>query len=246
MGRNSEDVLYDPPPPAADERLAYGSEPKQFGDLRLPSGTGPRPLAIVVHGGYWQATWNLTHAGHMCAALAAEGIATWNVEYRALGDVGGGWPGAFEDVCGAVAAGDELRARHSLGSTILVGHSAGGHLALLAAKVARLPVLAIAAVSDVAESVRRRGPDSAPARYLGNEPPRDANPIEQLPLGVRQILLHGTADDDVPFALSERYAAAADGEAELRALDGAGHFDPIDPQSPAWPETLAAIRDLVS
>ena len=246
MTRNSEDVLWGPPPPAADERLPYGPEPKQFGDLRLPPGEGPFPLAIVLHGGYWKAQYNLIHTGQMCIALAAAGIATWNLEYRAVGDVGGGWPNTADDVHLGVAFAERLREQKRLGSAALVGHSAGGHLALLAAGRARLPVVALAAVSDLAESVRRRGPDSEPARFAGREVPVAANPIEQLPLGVPQILVHGTADETVPVELSERYAAAANGEARLIRLEGAGHFEPIDPQSREWPVVLDAIRTAVS
>jgi pimeloyl-ACP methyl ester carboxylesterase len=230
--RNSEDVLWDPPPPAADERLAYGSEPKQFGDLRLARGEAPLPLAVVVHGGYWKAQYNLIHTGHMCAALAEEGIASWNVEYRAFGDVGAGWSSTIEDVHLAVAFVERLRELHPLGPAVLVGHSAGGHLGLLAAKRARLPVVALAALSD-------------PTR-VGRDVTADANPVEQLPLGVPQILIHGTTDDSVPFELSERYAAAAGPEARLIALEGAGHFEPIDPQSREWPQTVAAIRAALS
>ena len=232
MDRDSEDVLWDPPPPAADERLAYGPEPKQFGDLRLPERGGPHPLAIVVHGGYWKAQYNLIHLGHMCEALRDAGIATWNVEYRALGDVGGVWPNIADDVHAAVAFGKRLQEERDLGPTVVVGHSAGGQLALLAGKRAALPVLAIAAISDPGA--------------VGRDLPAAANPLLQLPLGVPQILIHGTADDSVPFALSERYAEAGGSEAKLITLDDAGHFEPVDPQSREWPQTLAALRELVS
>jgi acetyl esterase/lipase len=229
VARNSEDVLSDPPPPAADERLVYGPEPKQFGDLRLPIGGRPHPLAVVIHGGYWKAQYNLIHTGFMCEALKAEGIATWNVEYRALGDVGGTWPNIVGDVHAAVAFAARLDRN---GAAAIVGHSAGGQLALLAAKRTPLPVLALAAISD---------PDA-----VGRDLPLDASPIRQLPLGVPQILIHGTADDSVPFELSERYAAAAGAEARLVRLEGAGHFEPIDPLSRDWPHTVAAIRELLS
>jgi pimeloyl-ACP methyl ester carboxylesterase len=230
--RNSEDVLFDPPPPAADERLVYGPEPKQFGDLRLPAGEGPHPLAVVIHGGYWKAQYNLIHTGHMCEGLRAEGVATWNVEYRALGDVGGIWPNIVGDVLLAVGFVEQLPDRNELGPVVLVGHSAGGQLALLAAKRRPFPVLALGAICD---------PDA-----VGRDLPPDGSPIGQLPLGVPQILIHGTADDSVPFELSERYVAAAGGEAKLIRLEGAGHFEPIDPLSREWPHTLAAIRELLS
>jgi acetyl esterase/lipase len=237
--RDSRDILTDPPPPAADVRLPYGGEPLQFGDLRLPRADRPFRLAVVIHGGYWQATYNLIHTGHMCAALAEAGIATWNVEYRRLGDVGGGWPGTGEDIARAVDFVDELPLEHE--SVVLVGHSAGGQLALWATKRARLPVIALAPVSDVRESVRRTGPNGAPARFVGGSRFEELSPIELLPLGARQILVHGTADESVPYAMSERYVGAAGGEAELVTLADTGHFELIDPQAREWTEVLAAI-----
>jgi acetyl esterase/lipase len=249
--RASEQILTDPPPPPADTRIAYGPEPKQFGDLRLPSGDGPWPLAVVIHGGYWKSIYNLIHAGHLCVALAEAGIATWNVEYRCIGDPGGGWPETAEDVALSLRFLDELEAQYRLERALLVGHSAGGQLALWAAKDAKLPVLALAAVSDVRESAERTGPDASPARFMGGMPAElteryaAASPLERLPLGVRQILIHGTADDGVPYAMSVRYAAAAVDEAELITLEGTGHFELIDPLAREWPTVLDAARALV-
>jgi acetyl esterase/lipase len=249
--RNSEDILTDPPPPPAHARLAYGSEPKQFGDLRLPAGNGHWPLAVMLHGGYWKSIYNLIHAGHMCVALAETGIATWNVEYRCVGDPGGGWPGAGEDVALSLRFLDRLEADYPVERALIVGHSAGGQLALWAARDARLPVLALAPLSDVRESARQTGPHGSAARFIGGTPDEvpdryaDASPLEQLPLGARQILVHGTADDSVPYAMSERYAAAAAGEAELITLHGTGHFELIDPQSREWARVLAAVRELL-
>jgi len=241
--RDSREILTDPPPPPADARLAYGPEPLQFGDLRVPSGEPPFPLAVVLHGGYWQAHYNLIHTGHMCRALADAGIATWNLEYRCVGAPGGEWPAAREDLELAMAYLDRLPLRHD--RVVLVGHSAGGQLALWAAKRSGLPVVALAPVSDVRDSVARRGPDSAPARFMAPEHFADGSPLEVLPLGVRQILIHGTDDDSVPYAMSERYVEAAGGEAELVTLTGAGHFELIDPRAPQFGETLAAIRTLL-
>jgi acetyl esterase/lipase len=251
--RDSADVLFDPPPPAADVRLAYGPEPKQFGDLRLPDVDGLSPLAVVVHGGAWKATYNLIHTGHMCVALGLAGIATWNVEYRSRGDVGGTWPGAGIDVAAAVSFVSELAERYPLDPdrVVLVGHSAGGQLALWAAKQAQLAVVALAPVSDLRESAERVGPAGAVATFLAGTPHeapdryREASPLELLPLGVRQILVHGTRDADVPYAMSERYVEVAGGEGELVSLTGAGHFEPIDPQAREWPQTLKAVRSLL-
>ena len=230
MARNSEEILSDAPPRAADARLAYGAEPKQFGDLRLPEGDSLWPLAVVVHGGSWKAMYNLIHTGHLCVAFAAAGIATWNVEYRS-----------------------ELAERYPLDRdrVVLVGHSAGGHLALWTANRMQLPVAGLAPVSDLRESAQRVGPEGAAARFLGGMPDQipdryaEASPRELLPLGVRQIVVHGTADGDVPYAMSERYVEAAGSEASLVTLEGAGHFEPIDPSVREFERTLAAVRSLL-
>ena len=253
MARDSRDILDDPPPPAADARLVYGPEPKLFGDLRLPVGDGPFPLVVFVHGGGWEAQYNLISAGHLCVELRNAGIASWNVEYRACGDVGGPWPGAGDDVARSVEFTVELIERYALDEerVVLAGHSAGGQLALWAATRARLPVVALAAVSDMRESAVRVGPDGAVARFLGGMPDdvpdryAEASPRELLPLSVRQILVHGDADSGVPYAQSESYVEAAAGEAELVTLAGAGHFEPIDPQAGEFPATVTAIRSLL-
>jgi len=253
VARDSEDVLTDPPPPAADVRLAYGSEPRQFGDLRLTTVDRLQPLAVVVHGGAWKATYNLIHTGHLCVALGEAGIATWNVDYRSVGDPKGAWPGAGHDVAAAVAFAADLAERYPLESDriVLVGHSAGGQLVLGAAKRAQLPVVALAAVSDLRESAERVGPEGAVATFLGGMPDEvpdryaAASPRELLPLGVRQILVHGDADADVPYAQSVAYAEAAGDEAELVTLEGAGHFELIDPAASYWPRVVAAVQALL-
>ncbi len=244
MSRDSADILTDQPPPAADARIAYGPEPLQFGDLRVPPGEGPFPLALVLHGGNWQATYNLIHTGHLCEALRDAGIASWNLEYRCLGCPGGEWPAAAEDLEQALVHIDRLPLAHD-GRTVLVGHSAGGQLALWAAKRSGLPVVALAPISDVRRRVERHGPDSASGRYMAPEHFAEASPLELLPLGARQIVIHGAADDDVPYEMSVRYVAVAAPEAELVTLEGAGHFEPIDPQAPEFAQTLAAIRQLL-
>src|SRR2546423_15012853 len=96
---SSEDILS-LVPPKADARVAYGSDANQFVDLRLPKGTGAHALAIVIHGGFWRAKYDLGYAGHLSAALTAKGIATANLEFRRGGNAGRGWPGTFSDVRG--------------------------------------------------------------------------------------------------------------------------------------------------
>lgn len=241
--RDSAEILTDPPPPVADVRVAYGPEPLQFGDLRVPPGEGPFPLAVVLHGGYWQATYNLIHTGHLGEAFRDAGIATWNLEYRCVGVPDGSWPAARKDLTLALAFLGELPVERT--ATVLVGHSAGGQLALWAAKRAQLPVVALAPVSDVRDAVERRGLESAPGRFMTAEHFADGSPIELLPLGVPTIVIHGTDDDDVPYSMSERYVGAADGEAELVTLAGAGHFELIDPLAPVFEHTLAAVKRLL-
>jgi pimeloyl-ACP methyl ester carboxylesterase len=128
---------------------------------------------------------------------------------------------------------------------VLVGHSAGGQLALGAGKRPQLPVVALAPVSDVRDSVARTGPDGPPARFMAPEHFADGSPLELLPLGVQQIVIHGTEDDSVPYKMSERYVEAAAGEAELVTLEGSGHFEPIDPLSSEWPQVRSAIERLL-
>src|SRR5882762_6470270 len=96
----SREILDSTPPPA-DQRIRYGPGEFHFGDLRVPPKHGPHPAAVVIHGGFWRATYGLEYSGHICAALTDAGIATWNIEYRRLGHSGGGWPGTLEDVTDA-------------------------------------------------------------------------------------------------------------------------------------------------
>ena len=174
-------------------------------------------------------------------------MATWSIEYRRVGHDGGGWPGTLED---AAAAADHLAAVASehpldIGRAIAIGHSAGGHIALWLAGRAdsaiRLRgVISLAGVADLRRGYELGLGNGAVAAFAGGSPDefperyRAASPIERLPLEIPQWLIHGTRDDIVPIELSECYAAAAGGAARLLALDGADHFDPIDPRTTEW------------
>ena len=243
--RDSRDVLNDPPPPAADARDAYGPEPLQFADWRVPDGNGnDAPVVILLHGGAWKSTFNLIHLGHMAIALTAEGYRTCNVEFRRVGDPGGGWRGTFDDVLAAV---DYVLARADVDreQVVLAGHSAGGHLALLAASERGLPVIAMAAGSDL-----EAWQSEAARVFLGD--PRfapEASPRKRIPLGVRQIFIHGSEDDQVPVWLSSAFveaAKAAGDDAEFVRLEGAGHFDMVDPQSKHWPRLVSSVASILS
>lgn len=254
------------PPPPADLRLAYGSHPLQFGDLRLPAGPDPHPLAVVIHGGFWRAHYDLLHAGHECAALTAAGIATWNIEYRRLGN-GGGWPLTFQDVGAAVDHVRQLAFEYplDLDRVVTVGHSAGGQLALWLTGRRRLSenaplwtpeplqlraAISLAGVVDLRRAWELRLGDGVVEELMGGSPAEVperyavTSPAELVPLGVHQVLIHGTRDDPVPFEFSEQYweqASAAGDDATLVTLAGAGHFEPIDPRSTEWPQVLDIV-----
>ncbi len=245
--------------------LAYGPRRDHRGDLRLPSGPGPHPVVVLLHGGFWRDPWQRDLMDGAAADLAGRGYATWNVEYRRVGS-GGGWPATLADVAAAVDAVAGLAGDHPVdpGRTLLLGHSAGGHLALWAAARDRLPegapggdpmVPAVAAVAlapvadlatahgaglgdDAVDDFLRRGPDAGPERYAA------ASPSELLPLGVPQVLVHGTADDLVPVEHSRRYVAAASASGDdvsLVELPGADHFDLINPRSKQFEAVRAAV-----
>jgi acetyl esterase/lipase len=267
MSVPSRDIL-ELPPPAADLRLPYGPDPLHFGDLRLPTGPGPHPVVIVIHGGFWRAQYSLDYFGHVCATLTTAGLATWNIEYRRIGNPGGAWPGTFLDVA---AAADHLRtlARDyplDLARVIAVGHSAGGHLALWLAGRPRIPVasqlyqpdplpiraaLSLGGVADLHRAWDLRlgdgvvgdllggSPEAHPARYTA------ASPAALLPLGVRQILIHGELDQPVPFHTIGEYQATAQARGDnvtLLGLPDTGHFEPVDPRSAQWQQVSAAIH----
>src|ERR1700732_5374642 len=127
----ADDILTLAPPPA-DSRVAYGSDPNQFADLRLPKTKGPHPTIIDIHGGFWRAKYNLDHTGHLCAALTSKGIATANLEYRRVGNEGGAWPNTFADIRSAYNFLLQNARQHHLDphKFLVMGHSAGGQLAL--------------------------------------------------------------------------------------------------------------------
>lgn len=236
--------------PTDPTRIAYGDHPSQFGELTLPA-AHPRGVAVVVHGGFWRSRFGLELGRPLAADLAAAGYAAWNIEYRRVGG-DGGWPATFDDVAAALdlLAGRDL----PLDRVVAVGHSAGGHLATWLAARPGLPtdapgaapavrlrgVVSQAGVLDLVDAERRGvgngaasdllggGPDDVPERYSL------ASPVERLPIGVRVVCVHGTADVNVPIRQSERFVAAAGADAELVTLPGADHFAVIDPETPAW------------
>ncbi len=247
----------------------YGTDSLQFGELRMPDGPGPFPVAVVIHGGCWTVGFaTLRNTAPLASALTDLGVATWNIEYRQVGNPGGGWPGTFTDVAAGI---DHLRALATsypldLERVTLVGHSAGAHLALWGAGRPRLPTgspvrgesplraRAAVAIDGPADIISFVGPDAricgkpVIAPLMGGTPSeqparyRDASPREMLPLGVPQYLVAApvlTADE------AQQYQAAArtlgDSVTVLAVTDG-NHFDVIGPGRTAFAAVLALLR----
>ena len=229
---------------ARPERHRYGTHRAQRADLYLPEGPGPHPVAVTIHGGYWRAKYTKRVMKAVSVDLSRRGIAAWNIEYRKVGrGQGGGWPATFDDVGAAidhlaVIGGDRL----DLDGVTVVGHSAGGQLALWSASraepgvrvrrvIAQAAVCNLVTAGDPAWEFLGGSPDQVPDRFA------KANPMQLVPLGVPTLLVHGADDETVPVARSREYAeaaAAAGDDVRLIEPSPGGHRVHIDPRSDAW------------
>jgi acetyl esterase/lipase len=240
--------------------FSYGPDRSQRADLHLPPGPGPHPLIVLIHGGSWRARYGRIVMRGLATDLVSRGWAVWNIEYRRV-DGGGGWPATFADVAAAIDHLAELAAPLALDAVTVIGHSAGGQLALWAGARDKLPpsapgsiagpapvvvtrVVALAGVCDLAGAYRRwhggpvralmgGSPEELPERYAA------ADPMRLLPLAMPALLVHGTRDETVSIELArnyERAARAAGGEVELVEIPGAAgrHRAYIDPRAAAW------------
>jgi acetyl esterase/lipase len=235
---------------------------------------GPLPLVIFLHGGWWKSAYDLTYAGRLCAALKSAGVATWSIEYRRVGPTGGGWPTTFQDVAAGCDYVATLAKSYplDLNRVIAAGHSAGGHLAFWLCgrhhipeaspiyspqpKAALRGAIALAGAVDLrltcdlsgyftfahdkheVYSLMGGSPLELQERY------RAGNPGELLPLGVPQILIQGSEDDQIPPELPGRWAEMARRQGDLvevMTIASANHFDVVDPESNAWATVQAAI-----
>ncbi len=243
-------------PPA--RTTSYGPDSAQVYDVRLPAAAPTGTTVVVVHGGFWRREWNRDHAAGQAQAFADIGHHVAVLEYRRTGMTGGGWPGTFEDVTAGVRA---VRSDPSLPDRcLLVGHSAGGQLVALAAAQpwahGLAGVVSLAGCVDLGLTQAMDLGNGAVPSFLGATPTgahasryRDADPALHVP-AVPVVLVHGQRDDTVPIEVSESYLAAmtrADTEhadVVLHGIPGAGHFDLIDPQQPAFGTVLEVVATL--
>jgi len=234
--------ILDRTPPKADFRVSYGTGSLQFGDLWMPTPVHAGalvPVVVVVHGGWWQSAYDLSYCGFLCQALKALGVAAWSLEYRRVGDAGGGWPGTMQDIAAGFDFLPTLAKSHplNLSRVIAAGHSAGGQLAFWLAGRHHIPhtsvlhdpqptgvlrgVVGLAGAVDLRLTIDLGGvfefANGKPSvESLMGGPPKQwperyaaANPADLLPLSVPQVLVQGSEDDQIPSALPGRWAEMA-------------------------------------
>jgi acetyl esterase/lipase len=243
--------------------VSYGSAHAQVAEIWRPSGGGgDRPVVVLIHGGFWRQIYTKRLMHRLAAAVVAHGWVAYNIEYRRVGYLGGGgWPETFDDVAAAVDAlsgVDDLDHRR----IVTCGHSAGGQLALWAAtarattgpvtsSVKVCAAISLAGVVDLVEAARLGLGGGAVDALMGGAPAEvpdrytRGSPAAQLPLGIPQFLLHGTADATVPASMSADYVAQAQSlgdDATFVPLAGAGHMDVINPTGAAFRQVTSVLN----
>lgn len=230
-----------------DEIVAYGQDALQHGLVWLPKTKDPKNLVILIHGGCWLNAYGVDHIYPMATALSQAGHPVCALEYRRTGDVGGGWPGSFNDITLALS---QLQLLSKVGvdtsRPVLMGHSAGGHLALLAAS--ELPdnhfsfVIGLAAITDISRyALGDNSCQQATSRFMGGLPHEQSSVYQAANLIYRKLpnnvtLMQGEADQIVPVIQSELY------DTPRMLVKKAGHFDWIHPGSPTFKKLLGVIN----
>ena len=248
-----------------DHRIVYGNDQVNYADLRIPKNDKLKtaagyPVALLLHGGAWQATRPLERTAPLAEALTDFGIVTYNLEYRRLGNPGGGYPGSFQDIGRAV---DFLRVlapeyNLDLSRVIFVGFSSGGHLALWAAGRHKidassplfvedpLPLKGVVALAAIANmQVAYDGGRDDQWTFLDVTTAQDAaqrypytSPYHMLPTGVPTTHIVGDLDNQWRINGIHQYVDKSielGTEARVSDLIGAGEQDVADPCGPAWP-----------
>lgn len=244
-------------------RIAYGEHSEQFGHLYLPetAASVPVPVVVVIHGGFWSGRYALNLGTQYAIEFARAGFAAWNIEYRRVG-AGGTWPEVSRDVSDAVdAVGGVVQEnspfRLDRGDVRIVGHSAGGQLAVWLAgreepDIRPSRVVSQAGVLDLTVGPSNKSVNPAVQALLGvsyEQAPelyRSASPLHRLPTGIPVHCIHGAADAQVAASHSERYVEAAveaGDDARLSIVDGEDHFAFLQPGSECWKQTLAAVLE---
>ena len=247
------------------QRISYGSNAVQFGDLYPATGDRRAGTVVLVHGGFWRPAYGLDYFDPNARDLAARGWPVWSLEYRRNGQ--GPWPATLEDVAAGVDHLRELGDVVDTGRVVVVGHSAGGHLATwVAGRASSLPgtvgatptvpvhgAVSLAGVLDLARAAEVRTGEGATQQFLGGEPDEvpdryaAADPRVRLPIAVPVRCVHGEADENVPHEQSVRYveaATAAGDDATLRSVAG-DHFTLVDPTGPQWRVVVEEIAGLL-
>jgi acetyl esterase/lipase len=231
--------------------LSYGPDEAQHLALSWPApGTEPRGIAALIHGGYWRSHLFASLMEPLAASLRAEGWITANIEYRR--GATGQWPAPLDDTAEALGRINSFRQAGGIGGPLVtVGHSVGGQLALLTARLTD-GVVALAPVTDVERTHRENLGDNAAAEYFGASPDqapdiyRSASPVQQPPFTTSTLILHGINDDRVPIAHSHAFMAAARSQAspvELREFTALSHLEAIDPLADHWAEALSWMAE---
>ena len=262
------------PAQAPERRVIYGADANQFAELRVPGGAGPHPVVVLVHGGCFKTYASLANLAPVGDVLKGRGIATLNVEYRRVDQPGGGWPNTYLDVGNAVDHVRTLAGEHhlDLSRVVIVGHSAGGHLAMWAAARSRVPrgsalymanPLAVRGVVDLAgpldltaniEGYEGLCRDRVITNLMGGTPASvpehytQASPMKLLPLGVPQVIVLGEYEEYVPRHFAQTYVQTAERAGDrvrMLLIPGAGHFEIASPRAAIWPKVESAIRSLI-
>jgi acetyl esterase/lipase len=258
-------ALADFPEPEADHVIAYGDDPLQFGELRLPDGDGPFPVIVFIHGGCWMSEYDIAHSRKLADAFPQHGIASWSLEYRRIGDPGGAWPGTFDDIEAGYAHLSALIEQYHLdpARVIVAGHSAGGHLALWIAQrieeqqpagiIRPSGVLGLAPAPDLEYLAEHGTCDNAAKKLMGGSPEEvpehyaAGSVANRIPQTTPQVAVVGKYDETWR-PVGVRYARAASEQgAPIKVIDAqeSGHFEMIDPDSSTFPLVLDAARQLL-